>query len=331
MKRIISFVVTAAFIIAAVLSGCSQPAAQPDMNTSDQADTTPETGEDSVPSSGDVAGASIWTNVLDFSISHETNLCGFLNEGFGVTVGYSGEVHYTGDGTKTWPRAENASMCLFALDFIDGNVAWAAGNGNNVRMSSDGGKTWAEKSSANIGSILSYIDFVDDKSGWVANLYGLEATSDGAQTWTEIALPENAKSIAAICLRTPECGYLMTHGGLLFTTADGGATWSEQDLKLADYNVADLKGNAGLTQKTVALADISFSSENDGTIVFAGMVPGQGFIVVCLVTADGGATWESQPVPDVGFTAKKVFLTSDGKYLTLGSDSNQTAVLKRQD
>lgn len=322
MKRIISFAVTAAIMLAFVLTGCSQPAAQ----NSAAGGEASASAEEEVP---DACGP-VWAEVLNFKIAHATNYCGFLNEKLGITVGYAGEAHYTADKAATWPRAENVSMCLFGLDYINENLVWASGNGNNVRMSTDGGKAWKEKTSASLGSILSYVDFIDDKNGWVANLEKLAATSDGAMTWTEVALPKNAESIAAICLRTPQCGYLMTHSGLLFTTADGGATWSEKDLNLKDYKVADLNGNTGLNKKTIAMADISFADENNGTIVFAGMVPGEGFITVCLTTKDGGAAWVSSPVPDVGFTAKKVFLTSDGQWLTLGDDGNKTAVLKRQ-
>ncbi len=322
MKRIISFAVTAALMFAFVLTGCSQPAAQ---NTGVGEEASAGAGED-VPA----ACGQAWAEVLNFKIAHETNYCGFLNENLGITVGYSGEAHYTADRAASWPPAENVSMCLFGLDYIDENLVWASGNGNNVRMSTDGGKTWIEKASASLGSILTYVDFVDDKNGWVANLDKLAATSDGAVTWAEIVLPENADSIAAICLRTPQCGYLMTRSGLLFATADGGANWSEKDLNFKDYKVADLDGKTGISKKSIAMADISFIDENNGTIVFAGMVPGEGFITVCLLTADGGATWVSSPIPDVGFTPKKVFLTSDGGYLTLGSDGNQTAVLKRQ-
>ncbi len=323
MKRRSTFALIALFLLALVLSGCSDAGgpAEAALDGEDTAEAPADTQENP-------AG---WAVALDFEISHATNMCGFLNEDFGITVGYAGEAHYTNDGAKKWPPASNNSMCLFALDIVDSKTAWAAGNGNDVRMTSNGGSTWGRRQDAEIGTRHSFIDFVDDKNGWVANLSKLAATSDGANTWEEITLPEKADSIAAICLRTPECGYLMTRGGLLFTTVDGGASWTEQDLDFSQYNISDNKGNIGvLNKKDIALADISFADENNGTIVFSGMIPGEGIITVCLITADGGKTWKPVPMPDVGFPVKKVFLTSDGQYLTLGSDSNQTAVLKRQ-
>ena len=75
-------------------------------------------------------------------LPHKATAIGFLNENFGITAGYAGEVHYTVDGGISWPLAANSSMCRFGLDILDDKVAWTIGNGGNVRLSKDGGRTW---------------------------------------------------------------------------------------------------------------------------------------------------------------------------------------------
>jgi Uncharacterized protein related to plant photosystem II stability/assembly factor len=334
MKRFNSRAILAFFLLAVVLAaGCSsaEPAGQSaDPNADTQADPlTSETAGDTDELSPQPE--SDWTIVFDSKISHPTNMGGFLNGEFGITVGYDGEVHYTNDGGQTWPEGENSSMCLFCLDIVDENIVWAGGNGSNVRVSNDGGKTWSAVSDINIGRLHNNIDFVDDTTGWITSLSRFAATNDGGNTWTELPLPEGASSIAAICLRTPQDGYLLSHDGLFFITADGGATWSQQDLGLANYDIVNVQKQSKLVKNDLAVADISFTDENNGTIVFTGLSSsGEGYKTLCLTTTDGGATWESEVMPEAEFAPTKVFISGDGIYLTLSNFSNRTVILQRE-
>ncbi len=271
-----------------------------------------------------------WTLVADNTISHVMNIGGYVNDQLGVTVGYGGEIHYTNDGGKTWPKAQNSSACRFSLDIVDENLMWCGGNGGNVRVSKDGGKTWSAVTDINLGGMHSGIEFLDDTTGWITTSNKLAATKDGGKTWTELSPPEEAKGIGAVCLRTPEDGYLLSNNGLFFTTNDGGTTWTKHDLSFAQYGlIADMKGTPGLFKNNVALADISFTDENNGIMVFAGTKPGEGNITWCLTTSDGGSTWESELFPTVeDYSVTKVFLSSDGKYLTFGNNVNRIMVYK---
>ena len=91
--------------------------------------STPEATGNAVMPSPEISPAqstptpeSSWTVVLDTKISHKTNIAGFLNENYGITVGYNGEIHYTNDGGKTWPNSKNSSMCRFCLDIVNENL-----------------------------------------------------------------------------------------------------------------------------------------------------------------------------------------------------------------
>jgi photosystem II stability/assembly factor-like uncharacterized protein len=291
-----------------------------------EAEATPT----AVPAESSATLATDWSVVVDNQITHPSNIAGFPNDKFGITVGPSGEIHYTDDGGKTWPRAKNNSLCRFSLDIVDENLIWCGGNGGNVRVSKDGGKTWSAVTDIVLGGMHSNIDFVDDTTGWIASALKLAATTDGGKTWTELTLPEKTKGIAAVCLRTPKDGYLLYNNGLFFTTKDGGATWSKQDLGFDQYEITDSKNQPGLYKSNMAPADISFTDENNGTIVFTGAMPGKGGKTWCLTTTDGGKTWTSELfAPIDGFLAARVFLSGDGKYLTLGANNNRIIVFKR--
>ncbi len=340
MKRFIPFAITVLLLAAITLTaGCTATPAteQTQSNGNDQPSAAAsQEAEDSAAPSQDASGQettaeqSMWAIVHNSKIEHPVNIAGFLNEDIGFTVGFSGEVHYTIDAGQTWPEGENSSMCLFCLDIIDENLVWAAGNGYNVRVSHDGGKTWDAASDISLGGMPSNIDFVDDTTGWIATQSRFASTTDGAATWTEMALPDGAESIAAISLRTAQDGYLLTREGQLYITADGGATWSGQDLGLKDYGIVDMQKQPKLGKSNIAAADISFTDETNGAIVLTGMYSEGGFIAWCLTTADGGATWAAEKIPDLDFSATKVFLTTDGQYLTMASNGNDTALLKRQ-
>ncbi|HEX2953142.1 MAG TPA: hypothetical protein VHR47_04065, partial [Bacillota bacterium] len=45
-----------------------------------------------------------WKVAREIPIKHACSLAGFLNANQGITVGYAGEVHFTKDGGKSWPR-----------------------------------------------------------------------------------------------------------------------------------------------------------------------------------------------------------------------------------
>jgi len=273
-----------------------------------------------------------WTVVNDLMVEHPSNIEGFLDENLGITAGYAGEVHYTVDGGRTWPRAENESMCRFCIDIMDENTAWTGGNGGNVRLTKDGGKTWTAVSDINLGSVHTHICFVDDSTGWVCNISGFASTSDGGATWTEMVKPEGAGDIAAINLRTASDGYLLTRDGLLFITNDGGQTWSEKDLGFEDLKLTDGKNKTGyLYKNSVSNAEIRFADENTGFVVVTGIVPGEGAKVFYLKTADGGDTWTvSDLQPIAGINPNSIFITKDGQWMTLSSAQKHIVVLRHE-
>ena len=275
------------------------------------------------------AGGSGWTKVSKSSFDYNDNMDGFLNENYGITVGFSGEIHYTTDGGKTWPRAENSSMCRFSLDIVDESLAWTGGNGSQIRVSRDGGKTWQAVTDSPLGGVVSGIDFVDDKTGWICTTARLAASTDGGNSWNQIDIPAEAVGIAAIQLRTEKDGYILSRDGKLYVTADDGASWETRDIGIENYEIVNEKGELGLFKFNSAVADIAFTDETNGKIVFCGTAPNKGSLVWCVETKDGGESWKGEQVAvEEGFTANRIFLSEDGQYLTLGSFGREALLLK---
>lgn len=338
MKRmIIQSIIAMTLVMTFLMAGCSVTMPPAAAAATGETSSAQSTAQPTNSPEADIAEPAVeqtegisWTTLLDTQITHPTNMTGFFNENYAITVGPSGEIHYSVDGGKTWPESENSSFCRFSLDIVDESLVWAAGAGNHVRVSKDGGKTWTAASDLTMGGGHSNIDFVDDTTGWITTLAKCAVTKDGGATWTELALPEELKSIAATCLRTEQDGYILTHDGLLFTTTDGGASWSKRDLEITKYKVYNTKKSPELDKNNIALADISFSDKENGIIVFAGIEPGVGYKTWCLTTSDGGTTWASELLEKVeDFNPVRVFISGDGKTLTLSTVNNRCLVLQR--
>jgi photosystem II stability/assembly factor-like uncharacterized protein len=235
-------------------------------------------------------------------IQHSVNIAGFLNETFGITAGYAGEVHYTVDSAKNWSKADNVSACRYGMDIVDENLAWTIGNQGNVRVSKDGAKTWQAVTDVTIG-LSQFISFVDEKTGWAGNLRKLVTTGDGGKTWTEVVLPDAFTGIAAIHLRTPEEGYVVDKSGMLFITQDGGKEWAAKPLgEEKTINAPEnLPGGA-----------VRFMDSDHGVVII-NLEDGSGALIA-FWTANGGNTWTRETLPE---KTGVLFLSHDARFLTV--------------
>jgi photosystem II stability/assembly factor-like uncharacterized protein len=101
--------------------------------------------------------------------------------------------------------------------------------------------------------------------------------------------------------------------------------------RFKNYDITDINKQPRLNRSIPTSADISFTDETSGTIVFIGKsASGAGYHTWCLTTEDGGATWKSARISLTDFSPSKVFLSGDGKYLTLSDINNDTVVLKKK-
>jgi photosystem II stability/assembly factor-like uncharacterized protein len=166
------------------------------------------------------------------------------------------------------------------------------------------------------------VSFLDDTTGWIRTQRGLQATTDGGQTLQEITLPEGIEDIMGISLRTPTDGYVVDSAGVLYTTSDGGQTWSSQTLgvDLATYTII-------LPTTNTTTAAVRFADAEHGVVVL-NLAGGGQVRVVALRTADGGQTWAEESVTSTMWGAVP-YLSPDGMFLTL-YDSEQVTVFRYQ-
>ena len=270
------------------------------------------------------APAGSWRILRSADFVHYVYLAGFLDDSFGITVGFDGEIHYTNDGGVTWPQADNQSLCRFGLDVVDTKVAWSCGNGGHVRMSTDGGRTWQAVTGfgPDEPDQCRFLRFLDATTGWAATPSQIGMTTDGGQTWKDVALPAGVSRITAIDLRTPTDGYLFGSDGKLYMTADGGATWTSRAL--------DFTADALLTQTTSPTVAMRFTDEKHGMVVLQRGNDTDGYRLWSAYTADGGQTWAQQQLP----TEKgqvNLFLSHDGTILSaLDNATHKITVLRFQ-
>jgi len=265
---------------------------------------------------------SLWQVVFQGRVEQRTTIAGFLDETFGITVGSAGEVHYTIDGGKTWPQAENSSLCRFGLEIVDEQLAWHCGNGGHVRVSTDGGRTWRTVADygPNEPNHCRFLSFLGAETGWAATPYQLGATADGGVSWADVALPEGIQDIAAIALRTSTDGYLLDVAGNLFATEDGGESWSPLALGLIP------EGKELLLGSSAPAAAMRFPDADRGLVALS-LKGKEGAEIVTARTADGGQTWEYEGALA---TFGAPYLTRDGTMLTIVGLSNRITVLRYQ-
>jgi photosystem II stability/assembly factor-like uncharacterized protein len=161
------------------------------------------------------------------------------------------------------------------------------------------------------------VSFVDDLTGWlVTNSSELFRTTDGGDTWTEVALPEGTgwvRSVAAtkghvhVASTSRSAPELDGSQGLL-SSADGGATWTRTTANvLAVTAVDDLVAVAvgdeilrttdgGVTWRAPERpppGDPSWfeTVSHDGRVLWATSPGG------ALTSRDGGASWAPADVP----------------------------------
>ncbi len=155
-----------------------------------------------------------------------------------------------------------------AIHYADG-VVWA-GN-SSLWSSADSGKTWT-KSAYPGGAQIRDIHFLDRNIGLVASEEtGVYLTRDGGQTWKQIIDGEAWE--VSFNGSTNIIHALMTAPGILFTSLDGGTTWS---------------------WKNVGTYGMGFAIDrNNRILVFTGeryLTSSRGFVIA---SADYGATWSN--------------------------------------
>lgn len=273
-----------------------------------------------------------WKQVGKFKGFHErVNYIGFFDKKNGIAVGGTGFVRYSDNGGKTWKEGQNVSRCLFTLDMITKDFAWAAGDGNHIRYTTDGGKVWNEVPDLYLRDRMSKLDFIDEKTGWIATAKRLAMTTDGAQTFTILELPEDFGDISALYLLNEKTGYVVSTLGKFLITNDAGQSWTEKSIDLTKIGVVNEKNKPGLFKFLVPGSLLYFSDEKNGMFLCVGVVPGKGTHLFCMETTDGGDTWtDSEIEMPKGFQPNTIYLNETATLLTVSNPAKDTYIFERK-
>jgi photosystem II stability/assembly factor-like uncharacterized protein len=128
----------------------------------------------------------------------------------------------------------------------------AVGEHGIVMLSDDGGATQRQASSVPVRSLLTAVDFIDDKHGWAVGHHGVVlASHDGGESWqVQRRDVSTDRPLFAVHFFDARQGVAVGLWGLILVTDDGGKTWAEQapppapNGRRADYNLLGLFADA---------------------------------------------------------------------------------------
>lgn len=241
----------------------------------------------------------------------------FINENIGWMVtgsegggsAYSGLILKTIDGGNTWsPLNIGQPSILYAVQFVDENIGWAAGYRGLLLKTIDGGETWF-KQETNVSSDIKNIHFYDENIGWaIGGRSFIIHTVDGGETWIRQTADTGNQDLSSIFFLDNKNGWAGGNAGVIFHTSDGGENWELQNsgnshwvygIQFLNLDVGYAFGSYGglystkdggsswqldTLQSAFYSRDMHFFDEGSGIIINP-----QNEI---LRTSDGGLTWE---------------------------------------
>lgn len=187
-------------------------------------------------------------------------------------------------------ETENAER-LKAIAFPDSLNGWMVGNkpGDNIGYiihTSDGGESWVEQESA-ISTYLVDAYFFNSSVGFILGAAGLQKTVDGGAQWSEVDLGVDVQfPIYTSIDFVDSTGYIVSDGGILLKSEDGGDSWTDiSSLEARLYN--------------------SMEFLNKDTGIIAG---GYNTLHYALRTIDGGITWDSLEIETPAISNEGAFI-----------------------
>lgn len=194
----------------------------------------------------------------------------------------AGSIYRTDDGGATW-QLQLSGTAYHSIELVDASHGWALGrdgddDANIVVRTSDGGATWQQQLAVgDYNTELLGLDAVSPTVAWVvgdADFYTrlgeYKFVSRDGTTWSGAPDTSNGTSLRDVELLDSSFGWAVGYGGSVIHTADGGATWSVQEIARWEYDSSGDHTNP--TQPTLhgvhfLDADTGWAVGEDGTIL----------------------------------------------------------------
>ncbi|MBK8552069.1 MAG: hypothetical protein IPL53_13805 [Ignavibacteria bacterium] len=150
-----------------------------------------------------------------------------------------------------WLNPKPQGNSLYAIDFVDNNTGYAAGNYGTILKTTDNGSVWT-KLNTEISDQFTSLDFIDANTGYAGGGDQLlMKTTDAGQTWTNLVLPSAPNfTLYDIEFINANTGYVLgffIFNSTIWKTTDAGQSWTTQTTGGADYlnNLYFLNANTG--------------------------------------------------------------------------------------
>ncbi len=302
-------------------------------------------------------GGRTWT-MSPLSGGTATGGLAFVGATTGFATGSSqtclGAIWRTADSGATWhllPPTCSTAFRLHSLDFVDAAHGFAGGGRTDkfgstdwqaVLATADGGKTWTtvhlnRATQDTYGGAFTRLHFVDARHGWAVTggcVMGQNSpcagevlvTSDGGRTWAGTGQDASHLAVADAAHAWAVPPDVPGHG-LLWTTANGGSTWTPLgQAKAANYALVRTSGTTIL-----AAGEAGFILSTDGgrtwgriPLSIRGGLPQEAAVgphtlavpapdgQALLVSGNRGATWTPTAIPGASATGLGPFALTPG-------------------
>jgi len=216
---------------------------------------------------------------------------------------------------------------LTSVFFVTPDIGYVSGAKGTLLRTKDGGEQWdallGGDPKSNDRPIWA-LRFIDETHGWAVQSTGMEAkllrTTDG-ERWTEVGKIQ--EHYTDLTFTSPTDGVYSTEKGLWRTT-DGGRSWNQVSNCRVKVEVKSLSRDVDCHP-----VGVSFPSPRVGYAV--AYLPSINEQYVIMKSEDGGATWRTSVVPNVGvpegtfFVDEKTgFVTTKGAHLYGTTDGGAT-------
>ena len=218
-------------------------------------------------------------------------------------VGARGKLLLTEDGGQHFKRIKLGNdLAIFGIQMTDADNGYLCGQDGLIMRTRDGGKTW-ERLNSRTHMYLFSLSFPDRLHGFfVGDQSVVLSTSNGGETFfkrrlerlfppeiEDYALPYMEPILYAVNFVDPEHGTIVGEMGRIWSTDNGGTTWSEGQESLVPQWKRQPAANEDPRFRDYVLPtlfDVSFRDQKQGAA--CGL---EGSIIA---TTDGGKTWTFQ-------------------------------------